>query len=976
MYNSDNSFCWNPGDYWTCAPDNNTGSFLNIAGGASPYWHCKWANIGSDEYIQTTGTCYTNGQGPGWFELSSTNPAINSDIEHSRFDHFYLDNPNPFRGEYEETVSFVGDLTDVSFDDWYIGPLRTPGYQGFIGAFSTWNNVTFSDWVCPGFTGNGSFFGFSAGYYNNVTIENCNVSGTGAPTPFCGFAADGAPASLNGLYVDNNALSGMGSVLYVSGAASIPVQNISGYGNTIVNPAPGSDMISLDTWTPMPSGISGQFTTPLSWQDGNAYTGAVLMTATAGANFQSPIALVYRSEAAAWVNGVGRLLGSCKYVGSLLALYQNNGNGTTPVQFGPLANNAIGGVPPFLSGTGGAYFSQWEAFVPVPPALTGSGPMTIWAVDSSPDNNGMRGIISFQASTYPYAGFSLEASGTASQDDVFIGPSYAIFSGLPGIYFNQPVGNCFTYDGNLGVTLRTFALSGTADALVTGTLPGPEGSLCTVGNLGLAGRQSLGMAGESETVHDYLVVTAALPDSTVSALKTLWQSCFQEYAATNGGPTVVENPAENVTSFGADLIGTVNPNGFGAYGWFQYGDSNAYGNTTSAQAIGNPTSPAAVHASLSALNPNTTYHYCLTASSGALVVSGSDMTFTTPPVYPAATEGGAAGVTTSSASVSGTVNPGGLDAQVYFVYGLTGTYGSQSAEIDVGNGTTYVAVNTTLAGLYPGETYHYAMVVSNSNGTFYGADQTFSSGTIPPLGSSLAVLKGNPADGVPGTTFASFSPPIVNANGRIAFSALLRSGSTVVTSANNSGIWAEDSGGFRHLIARTSGSAAGLIGATYSSLGNPVYNDNEQIAFMAGLKLVRGASTGIFSNATGTLSVFRIQGDRADGANAGVFYHAFKSLVFTDDSIVFSASLAGPAVTATNDAGIWSTNITTGQTTLVARTGEVDGVTGKVFKTLTIFPVLPAVCGQSRSVDSGSGNIAYLATYTDGTSALIRVIAH
>jgi uncharacterized repeat protein (TIGR03803 family) len=443
----------------------------------------------------------------------------------------------------------------------------------------------------------------------------------------------------------------------------------------------------------------------------------------------------------------------------------------------------------------------------------------------------------------------------------------------------------------------------------------------------------------------------------------------------SSGFAVTGNPAQNVTSFSALLSGTVNPGGLQTYAYFQYGLTSTYTNSTAVQAIGNPTAQAAILTNLSGLQPDTTYHYCLTGSSGGLVVSSTDMTFITPPVNPGFTLNPTGGVTISGASLSGTVNPAGLDAQVYFLYGLSGTYGSQTAAVDLGNGTTALGVEATLANLLAGTKYHYEMVITNSDGIFYGGDQTFTTGTVPALTESLEALKGDAADEVPGTTFASFGPPIINANGHIAFAAMLASGTAKVTLADNSGIWADDGSGVRHLVARTSGTAAGVSGATYSGLGNPVYNDAQQIAFLATLKLAHGNSAGIFTNIGGNLTALRLVGQQADGATTGILYNAFKGLVLTDDSIVFEATLSGSGVKPTNNTGIWVTRFATGQTQLIARTGAVDGVTNKMFKTLTIFPVVPVVSGQSRSADPNAGNVAYLATFTDGTSAVIKVTA-
>ena len=80
---------------------------------------------------------------------------------------------------------------------------------------------------------------------------------------------------------------------------------------------------------------------------------------------------------------------------------------------------------------------------------------------------------------------------------------------------------------------------------------------------------------------------------------------------------------------------------------------------------------------------------------------------------------------TSTAPLSGDVNPNGLDTLVYFQYGLTTSYGSSTTPQDIGSGTSPVPFNATITGLLPGTTYHYRLVSTNSNGTVYGPDMTF-----------------------------------------------------------------------------------------------------------------------------------------------------------------------------------------------------------------------------------------------------------
>jgi hypothetical protein len=107
---------------------------------------------------------------------------------------------------------------------------------------------------------------------------------------------------------------------------------------------------------------------------------------------------------------------------------------------------------------------------------------------------------------------------------------------------------------------------------------------------------------------------------------------------------------------------------------------------------------------------------------------------------PTATTGSPSNVAQSSATVSGTVNPNGLDTSYSFQYGTTTAYGSTSPSTDAGDGANPVTATANLTGLASSTTYHYRLVATNSAGTTDGSDQTFTT-TTPP-----AVTVGNPTE--------------------------------------------------------------------------------------------------------------------------------------------------------------------------------------------------------------------------------------
>jgi hypothetical protein len=90
---------------------------------------------------------------------------------------------------------------------------------------------------------------------------------------------------------------------------------------------------------------------------------------------------------------------------------------------------------------------------------------------------------------------------------------------------------------------------------------------------------------------------------------------------------------------------------------------------------------------------------------------------------------------------AGVVNPQGLPTIAYFQYGLDSTYQPHVAAVSynqqtppqqVGSDFTNHTVTATVTGLVPHALYHYRLVSSNSAGTAFGPDATFTTAQDPP----------------------------------------------------------------------------------------------------------------------------------------------------------------------------------------------------------------------------------------------------
>lgn len=226
----------------------------------------------------------------------------------------------------------------------------------------------------------------------------------------------------------------------------------------------------------------------------------------------------------------------------------------------------------------------------------------------------------------------------------------------------------------------------------------------------------------------------------IGAVEVVPSSGGSSLAATTGA-------ASDVLRDSATVHGLVDPGGSDATAYFEYGTDTTYGSRTPAQDAGSVDGYVAA-AQLNGLTPHTTYHYRLVATEGTTTVDGADHEFTTlgPPLV---TTGDATGVTGTSATLSGTINPQTSDTHYHFEYGTTPAYGTSApagSETDLGAGDqTNHAVSVALpAGtLQPSTTYHYRLVADNQDGTTDGADQTFTTLAAPPVVDSESATVGS-----------------------------------------------------------------------------------------------------------------------------------------------------------------------------------------------------------------------------------------
>ncbi len=210
-------------------------------------------------------------------------------------------------------------------------------------------------------------------------------------------------------------------------------------------------------------------------------------------------------------------------------------------------------------------------------------------------------------------------------------------------------------------------------------------------------------------------------------------SIYSDFSAEIMATTSISKPgcetlsATDITALAATLQGTVNPNGGTTTVKFQYGLTNSYGDSAVAQQSPISGNTAIyMSASISGLKPGTVYHYRIAAANSAGTAYGEDLTFTTLAMAPTVTLLPVTDITTTTATLSGTVNANGASAIVSFEYGPTTAYGTTITAIPSPvSGNEPDTVSIFLTGLERLRTYHYRLVAANAKGTTTSDDATF-----------------------------------------------------------------------------------------------------------------------------------------------------------------------------------------------------------------------------------------------------------
>ncbi|MEN9801735.1 MAG: hypothetical protein RLZ37_860, partial [Actinomycetota bacterium] len=243
------------------------------------------------------------------------------------------------------------------------------------------------------------------------------------------------------------------------------------------------------------------------------------------------------------------------------------------------------------------------------------------------------------------------------------------------------------------------------------------------------------------TTYYYRVIgvsTITDPDSANDTVESVTEGDIVSF--TMGAVSATTQPESNVGNTSATLNGTVSPNSAAVDIFFQYGTTAnlptpavgspslvntgmTVGGTSGSSS--NSANPVAVAMPVTGLTQATTYYYRIVGlhTTNQFVVGELEQFTTTG--GPTVATGTASGVTSSAATLEGTVTPNSINVNIYFQWSNTAGGVTTSAEVNTGmnvggtagtssSSATQVAIDLPVSGLTANTTYYFRIVARNA----------------------------------------------------------------------------------------------------------------------------------------------------------------------------------------------------------------------------------------------------------------------
>jgi hypothetical protein len=256
-------------------------------------------------------------------------------------------------------------------------------------------------------------------------------------------------------------------------------------------------------------------------------------------------------------------------------------------------------------------------------------------------------------------------------------------------------------------------------------------------------------------------------------------------------PAVTTSAATGITTSGATLNGNLSALGTATTVTvsFEYGLTTSYGGT----AAGVPptrTSTGTFGANVTGLAANTLYHFRAKAV-GSATTYGLDQAFATGTTPPAVATGGATGITSSSAILSGNLTAIGSTSPVSVSLQWGNAPGSYTGETATQPLSAAATFNASVNGLSASTTYYFrAKANGGISGTSYGTERTFVTPAAVPTPSGGGGMTGGGSYGGPGPSGPGVTALAIYTNGDGLFNlpATIKSDDAKVTLGINQGV--------------------------------------------------------------------------------------------------------------------------------------------------------------------------------------------